>query len=70
MKKSIIAIVAAVGVAFAATSAVADSTDTDWTDAAFPAKMGKANIQKWKPASACDTKDWAKCVWEKGTLGK
>ena len=57
MNKSIIAIVVAMGVAFAATSAVAD--DSGQTE---PAPQGVTQIHPFKNANPCD-RTWKKCAF-------
>ena len=57
MKKSIIAIVAAMGVAFAATSAVAD--DSGQSD---PLPQGETQIHPFKNANPCD-RTWQECAF-------
>ena len=66
MKKSIIAIVAAVGIAFASTSAIAEGDDNAFVDGVFPSHDGIVNISEWKPADPCGppVNDWKKCAFE------
>ena len=66
MNKSIIAIVVAMGVAFAATSAVAD--DSGQTE---PALQGVTQIHPFKNANPCD-RTWKKCAFsvEEGGFNK
>ena len=62
MKKSIIAIVAAMGVAFAATSAVADDGGQEIFEKRFPASQGETQIHPFKNANLCD-RTWQKCAF-------
>ena len=62
MKKSIIAIVAAVGVAFAVTSAVADDGGQEYFEQKFPAPQGETQIHPFEYANPCD-RTWQECAF-------
>ena len=62
MKKSIIAIVAAMGVAFAATSAMADDSNDEWLNGKFPEPRGETQIHPFKNANPCD-RTWQECAF-------